>query len=432
MANKLVERIPLHLSVNYSITVVTRSLPVIGYVLFFFRLSDAGYFSLCHSGMLLCGAAQSSSLVDVLVLYVFFHRILLCSLANVCLRKTSIWKVTTWTHKAFEHGHFHRCSSRMDCTEAQFTFMLTHIISAIAPGFWAKTVSVEKGTQDWLETFLFFLADQMPILGVEFRVLVAVSVLGSTIWSSANNLYTVSKGGCGRQYSSVAVSSFIPERFVMYLVCLICRKPVLFFPGGPSVFWFSWRILPRIIRYLMLCSKTPLCICCAMELCSPKSPTDWSFVFEPTLSWVLLFSSTQIAHMSKSSLNRWDSAYIGPLAVCINQYFNFWIGEHLFLWFFLVSHFHSTKLRFRSESETLSLLRLRSRFRWLFQGLPSAFCSSKERNMKISAPTLDRLICISVYRRSRWLGSNRFHQCCGFLHSDGSPGIVLITSMMYV
>ena len=274
MANKLVEQIPLRLSVNYSITVVTRSLPVIGYVLFFFRLFDAGYFSLCHSGMLLCGAAQSSSLVDVLVLHVFFHRILLCSLANVCLRETSIWKVTIGTHEATEQGHFHRSSSRMDCTEAQFTFMLTHMISAIAPGFWAKTVSFEKATQYWLNTFLFFLDDQMPILGVEFRVLAAVFVLGSTIWSSATNLYTVSQGGCGRQFSSVAVSSFIRKRFVIYLVCLTCRKPVLFFPGGPSVFWFSWRIVPRIIRYLMLCRKTPLCTCCAMELYSLKSPTD--------------------------------------------------------------------------------------------------------------------------------------------------------------
>lgn len=46
----------------------------------------------------------------------------------------------------------------------------------------------------------------------------------------------------------------------------------------------------------------------------------------------------QIAHMSKSELNTWDTAYIAPLALCINQYFNFWLGEHLFLWFFLVKH----------------------------------------------------------------------------------------------
>ena len=41
--------------------------------------------------------------------------------------------------------------------------------------------------------------------------------------------------------------------------------------------------------------------------------------------------------MSKSVLNAWDTAYIGPLAVCINQYFQCFIGEHVFLWLFLVS-----------------------------------------------------------------------------------------------
>jgi len=39
--------------------------------------------------------------------------------------------------------------------------------------------------------------------------------------------------------------------------------------------------------------------------------------------------------MSKSALNAWDTAYIGPISVCINQYFNCFIGEHIFLWFFL-------------------------------------------------------------------------------------------------
>ena len=43
--------------------------------------------------------------------------------------------------------------------------------------------------------------------------------------------------------------------------------------------------------------------------------------------------------MSKSRLNAWDSAYIGPIAVCINQYFGCCIPEHAFLWIFLVSRF---------------------------------------------------------------------------------------------
>ena len=50
--------------------------------------------------------------------------------------------------------------------------------------------------------------------------------------------------------------------------------------------------------------------------------------------------------MSKSALNTWDTAYIGPLAVCINQYFNFVIGENMLLWLFLVSYFMFLSVHF--------------------------------------------------------------------------------------
>ena len=54
--------------------------------------------------------------------------------------------------------------------------------------------------------------------------------------------------------------------------------------------------------------------------------------------------------MSRSPLNGWDTAFVGPLAVCINQYFNLFIGEHIFLWLFLVSHTRAA----RREKPSLS------------------------------------------------------------------------------
>ena len=54
--------------------------------------------------------------------------------------------------------------------------------------------------------------------------------------------------------------------------------------------------------------------------------------------------------MSKSPLNNWDTAYIGPLAVCVNQYFNFWINEHVILWCFLVSKFRKNKNKNENRS----------------------------------------------------------------------------------
>jgi len=46
---------------------------------------------------------------------------------------------------------------------------------------------------------------KIPYLQIEYRILVAILTIGSTIWSSSNNIRAVSQGGCGRNFSSVAV-----------------------------------------------------------------------------------------------------------------------------------------------------------------------------------------------------------------------------------
>ena len=50
-------------------------------------------FSVRHGCLLLCSSTWSPSMVDVLVLHVFLYCFLLCSLADICLRETSIWNV---------------------------------------------------------------------------------------------------------------------------------------------------------------------------------------------------------------------------------------------------------------------------------------------------------------------------------------------------
>ena len=51
----------------------------------------------------------------------------------------------------------------------------------------------------------FFLYLKVPYLQIELRIFVALLIIGSTAWSSFNNLRAVSQGGCGRNFSSVAV-----------------------------------------------------------------------------------------------------------------------------------------------------------------------------------------------------------------------------------
>ncbi len=57
------------------------------------------------------------------------------------------------------------------------------------------------------------LSLKVPYLQVEFRIVVALLMIGSTIWSSFNNIRAVSQGGCGRNFSSVAVRKFDSKYF---------------------------------------------------------------------------------------------------------------------------------------------------------------------------------------------------------------------------
>lgn len=61
-------------------------------------------FSLCYHCMLLHDSTRSLSMVDVLVLYVIEYCFLLCTLANLCFRKTSIWNVR-FLYEYFQSFH---------------------------------------------------------------------------------------------------------------------------------------------------------------------------------------------------------------------------------------------------------------------------------------------------------------------------------------
>jgi len=54
-----------------------------------------------------------------------------------------------------------------------------------------------------------FVFIKLPYLQIELRIFVALLTIGSTIWSSFNNIRGVSQGGCGRNFSSVAVRNLI-------------------------------------------------------------------------------------------------------------------------------------------------------------------------------------------------------------------------------
>ncbi|CAF4385980.1 unnamed protein product [Rotaria socialis] len=166
----------------------------------------------------------------------------------------------------------------LDCTEAQFTFILVYLISTIDPRVWSAT---------------------MPIINIEYRVLVAFSAICSAIWSSANNINIISKGGCGRHYSSVAGSSIIYPILPMIFLMLLAITA-------------GYRSISNVLE-----EHTSLLLVC------------YGIVFSKITNRLI------VAHMSKSLLNSWDWAYMGPIAICVNQYLNCLISEEIFFWFFL-------------------------------------------------------------------------------------------------
>ncbi|CAF0809159.1 unnamed protein product [Rotaria sordida] len=168
---------------------------------------------------------------------------------------------------------------KIDCTEAQWTFITIYLISSIAPNFWSTTV---------------------PIINIEARILAGLLAVGSAVWSSANNILIISKGGCGRNFSSVAGTSIIfPVWHIGFLIFLA------FIASNYSI---SHSLKEHTALHL----------------------TCYGIVFSKITNRLI------IAHMSKSPLDTWDTAYYGPVAVCVNQYFNCCIKEDIFLWIFLI------------------------------------------------------------------------------------------------
>ncbi|CAF5127294.1 unnamed protein product [Rotaria sp. Silwood1] len=139
------------------------------------------------------------------------------------------------------------------------------------------------------------------MINIPSSVFAGLLALCSSVWSAANNIRTISKGGCGRNFSSVAGTSII-------------------FPIWPIAFLiFLAYIASNYSISHSLQEHTALHLTC------------YGIVFSKITNRLI------IAHMSKSPLDTWDTAYYGPVAVCVNQYFNCFIKEEIFLWIFLVS-----------------------------------------------------------------------------------------------
>ncbi|XP_066591558.1 cholinephosphotransferase 1 isoform X1 [Prorops nasuta] len=210
---------------------------------------------------------------------------------------------------------------KVDVTEAQFTIIIIHLISAIfGPQIWMMEMPlVGFGTINNCAAMLFyagyihvFLAFckviesggigkngstiALPYTSTEVKVFPLWAAVGIAISLAYSSISIILAGGVGKNGSTVAGTSVL--------------SPII-----P----FSLVVVPAFIIY--------------------RKSTDHVYENHPAL-YILAFGMVAskvtnrlvVAHMTKNEMQYLDTSLIGPAMLFLNQYFNFFIKEYYVLW----------------------------------------------------------------------------------------------------
>ncbi|XP_043600144.1 cholinephosphotransferase 1 isoform X6 [Bombus affinis] len=165
---------------------------------------------------------------------------------------------------------------KVDVTEAQFTIIMIHLISAIF------------GPQVWMI--------ELPYTGTEVKVFPLWAAVGIAILLAQSSISVILAGGVGKNGSTVAgtsvLSPIIPFSFVVVPAFIIYRKSAEHvYENHPALY---------ILAFGMVAAKVT--------------------------------NRLVVAHMTKNEMEYLDSSLIGPAMLFLNQYFNFFIKEYYVLW----------------------------------------------------------------------------------------------------
>ncbi|XP_043265442.1 choline/ethanolaminephosphotransferase 1 isoform X1 [Colletes gigas] len=166
---------------------------------------------------------------------------------------------------------------KIDVTEAQFTIITIHLISAIF------------GPKAWMM--------EIPYVdGFIFKYLIGVMTIICAL-AKLNSIFSVIfTGGVGKNGSTVAGTSVL--------------SPII-----P----FSFVIVPAFIIYRK-----------SAEHVYENHPVLYILAFGMVAAKVT--NRLVVAHMTKNEMQYLDSSLIGPAMLFLNQYFNFFIKEYYVLW----------------------------------------------------------------------------------------------------
>ncbi|XP_035738174.1 cholinephosphotransferase 1-like isoform X4 [Vespa mandarinia] len=165
---------------------------------------------------------------------------------------------------------------KVDVTEAQFTIIGIHLISAIF------------GPKIWMM--------ELPYTGTEVKIFPLWIAVGIAILLAQSSISVILAGGVGKNGSTVAgtsvLSPIIPFSFVVVPAFIIYRKSTEHvYENHPALY---------ILAFGMVAAKVT--------------------------------NRLVVAHMTKNEMQYLDSSLIGPAMLFLNQYFNFFIKEYYVLW----------------------------------------------------------------------------------------------------
>ncbi|XP_076240630.1 choline/ethanolaminephosphotransferase 1 bbc isoform X1 [Calliopsis andreniformis] len=210
---------------------------------------------------------------------------------------------------------------KIDVTEAQFTIIAIHLISAIfGPKVWMMEIPYIDGFMFkyliGVMTVICALANlysifsviftggvgkngstvALPYTGTEVKVFPLWAAVGIAILLAQSSISVILAGGVGKNGSTVAgtsvLSPIIPFSFVVVPAFIIYRKSAEHvYENHPALY---------ILAFGMVAAKVT--------------------------------NRLVVAHMTKNEMQYLDSSLIGPAMLFLNQYFNFFIKEYYVLW----------------------------------------------------------------------------------------------------
>ncbi|XP_011331567.1 cholinephosphotransferase 1 isoform X2 [Ooceraea biroi] len=211
---------------------------------------------------------------------------------------------------------------KVDVTEAQFTIIGIHLISALF------------GPQIWMV--------EIPFLdGFMFKYLLGVM----TVVCALANLYSIFSviftGGVGKNGSTVAIpvlgvgtlSNYVAVLFYAGYVYVFLEFCKVFESGGigkngstiagtsvlSPIIPFGFVVVPAYTIYRK-----------SVEHVYENHPALYILAFGMVAAKVT--NKLVVAHMTKNEMQYFDSSLIGPAMLFLNQYFNFFIKEYYVLW----------------------------------------------------------------------------------------------------